>query len=91
MVEMDRVRKWPREHLEKRFHELDVHIGELEKMVNDLEEMKSNVEDERDAAMVDIRRVYDLLAEEKRKSFELTSTVLVLNQLLTEARKESHI
>ena len=41
MVDMDKVRKWPREHLEKRFHELDVHIDELERTVNDLEEMKS--------------------------------------------------
>ena len=37
MIEMDKVRKWPREHLEKRFHELDAHIDELESKVNDLE------------------------------------------------------
>lgn len=32
MIEMDKVRKWPREHLEKRFHELDAHIDELESL-----------------------------------------------------------
>ena len=91
MIEMDKVRKWPREHLEKRFHELDVHIDELERTVNDLEEMKIYLEAERDGCSQDCKRTYKLLTKERNINVELTSTVLVLSQLLTEARKVSRI
>ena len=87
MVEMDKVRKWPREHLEKRFCEFDTRINELEKMVNDLEEEKSYLEAERDGCSQDCKRTYKLLTKERNINAELTSTVLVLSQLLTEARR----
>lgn len=91
MVDMDRVRKWPREHLEKRFHELDVRIDELESTVNDLAETKCYLEAERNECSQDCKETYKRLAEERNRNSELTSTVLVLSRLLTEARKESRI
>lgn len=87
MVEMDKVRKWPREHLEKRFHELDAHIDELESKVNDLEDIKSYLEAERNECSQDCKETYKRLTEERNRNFELTSTVFVLSQLLTEARR----
>nr|DAV60612.1 MAG TPA: hypothetical protein [Caudoviricetes sp.]DAW18810.1 MAG TPA: hypothetical protein [Bacteriophage sp.] len=87
MIEMDKVRKWPREHLEKRFHELDAHIDELESKVNDLEDMKSYLEAERDGCSQDCKRTYKLLTKERNINAELTSTVLVLSKLLAEARR----
>ena len=87
MVEMDKVRKWPREHFEKRFHELDAHIDELESKVNDLEDMKSYLEAERDGCSQDCKRTYKLLTKERNINAELTGTVLVLSKLLTEARR----
>ena len=87
MIEMDKVRKWPREHLEKRFHELDAHIDELESKVNDLEDIKSYLEAERDGCSQDCKRTYKLLTKERNINAELTSTVLVLSKLLAEARR----
>ena len=87
MIEMDKVRKWPREHLEKRFHELDAHIDELESKVKDLEDMKSYLEAERDGCSQDCKRTYKLLTKERNINAELTSTVLVLSKLLAEARR----